>query len=638
MSNKLRDYELYELYVVEKHRNVYGHITWHQKVIPENVYFASGYINDWNKHRLTRILEKRKQCGKSQLLPDFGLDFISYNHEQNTYHGGQVKLYNEKHQVRWRDIATFLVCLYDRLKTVGYLYTSKNNLECDMKETINATTLIEHIVLPFETTDENQKLETKDETQIPLRQYQTDSLQAIWDADATKLLLKQATGTGKTVIAGHVLKQVTQKRIVCIAPLLFSVHELYERISPFVQNHHKIKVDSETDGTTDVDEIRKLFAKHEHTIIFTTYKSFEEVISQLDIDYEDTYLLIDEVHNCFNQKTLCEFANRYTHSLYLSATVPEELGDFLEYEIVYEYNIGQAINDGVCVDYKVMLPYIEKESAIPDKLSDLNTDLCNKALFLATGMLQEGKRRCVVYLQDIDEARRFENVIKKVFERYHGIDIDTFCVDCTISKKERERIIKAFRNGDMGRIKIICNVRILNEAINLVSCDCVFKTHPGTNDLTTAQQLGRAIRLDPNNPTKKAVMFVWCEDFSECVHTLQMLKTEDPEFHRKVIVRSMNYDQTETLRPKIQEQQKDLLKYVDIQCLTAIQIWHKRMEQWKTKYVKNGKKPSPRATDDADERRAGKWQSRQRRAYKKGKLTPEQVELLTKTVGWTWEG
>ena len=191
--------------------------------------------------------------------------------------------------------------------------------------------------------------------------------------------------------------------------------------------------------------------------------------------------------------------------------------------------------------------------------------LCNKALFLATGMLQEGKRRCVVYLPTIEEALEFERVVKEVFDTYHGVVIDAFTIHCDVPKTKRQAIVDAFCNvatTEDAKIKIICNVRIFNEAINLVPCDCVYKTEPGKNDLTTVQQLGRAIRLDPRNPSKKAAMFVWCLDWDECVDSLQRLKQEDPEFHAKLRIQTNDYDRTQQQKPAVLERALSFVKYV----------------------------------------------------------------------------
>ena len=621
------DYKRYELQAVKHHEATTGHRTWHQEVIPEIVYYRSGYINDWNKHRLERIVRNRGD--KPSILPDYGFDFMAYDEEKDTYHGGQVKLY-ENARLTARDIGSFLSCCLLRLRSTGFLYTSRNKLVADLRDDIrrgSSEGKIVHTVLPFE--DNAHSLST-DETALSLRPYQTAALRAA--REASKSLLKLTTGTGKTVIAGHMLSQITQTRIVCIAPLLLSVRELQRRLAPFVPNHHVVQVDSE--GTTDVNDIQSTMAAHPHTILFSTFKSFEEVIAQLPIDFADTFLLIDEVHNCANKREMCAFANRFEHSLYLSATVPEELSETLDYETVYEYNIRDAIHDGNCVDYRVMLPYVD-ETAIPKEVGHLDPTLCNKALFLATGMLQEGKRRCVAYLPDTRTAKKFQRVVTAVFARYHGIRIDSYTVDCFTPKKERQAVVDDFCDNDLSKMKVLCNVRIFNEAINLVPCDCVYKTEVGTNDITTVQQLGRAIRLDPNNPGKRATMFVWCTEWEDCLQSFELLKEQDPEFHRKLCVQSKDYDRTAIVQTEVRARCEALIKYVEIKCLTLMERWMKRVDAFvafRTKHKRDPRQKSKYATEAS----LGRWVRDMRTNHKNKKLTSEQIETLKRIQGWSW--
>jgi hypothetical protein len=322
-------YLLYEKQVVDYHRKKYTQTTWHQHLIPENVYRESGYINDWNEHRLRRIIGKRegKPC---PLLPDYGLDFISHDPIHNSYHGGQVKMY-EKSRLTASDCATFLNCVNYRLNTKGYLYTSKNKLECNFREDIQASRgKIEHIVLPFQYDDETTNTRSfANEINLPLHVFQKECVQCVLDSETTKTMLRLTTGSGKTLVAGHILQQMNFDHLICIAPLLFSVDQLCTRLSAFVPNHKVIVMDYE--GTTNVHDVQEIMNTNDKWIIFTTFKSFEELVPKINVSYENTFLLIDEVHNAFN-KSLCELANRFKNSLYLSATIPEKLDDALVFE------------------------------------------------------------------------------------------------------------------------------------------------------------------------------------------------------------------------------------------------------------------------------------------------------------------
>ena len=631
----VKDFYKYELQVVKHHAEEYKQKTWHQHVIPEDVYYASGIITDWkqNRHdRLERLLKKNKESMKKSLLPDFGIDFLSYDKVNKSYHLGQVKCY-EQARVTTKSCATFTMqVLLQRKK--GYLYTSKNNLEKNFREMIEQSSgLIEHVVLPFDDRVITAELTCLDtELNFILRDYQEQAIQAVLESQERKNLLKLTTGSGKTLVAAHIIQRMKYKSIVCVAPLLCSTDQLQQRITPFIitQGHKVITVS--TYGTTGVSEIdEQISKKDEPFVIFTTFKSFVEVVSKLtNLDFETTFLLVDEVHNVLNNDPLCELANKFKNSLYLSATVPEELNEVLEFQEVFSYNIRTAINDGVCVDYELYLPYLEPKE-------ETNTIL-PKAHFLATGILRIGKRRCIVYVNTIAECEVFARIIEQVFEEYHGIHIETFAMNCETSKTNREAILMQFSEPNYDTIKIIVNVRILNEAIDIVACDSVFVTQIGeyTNDITIVQRLGRALREDPNNPTKTAAMFIWCEDWDQCVSGLQLLKSEDIEFHKKIHVVSGDYDKTKDYKEAVEEQQEEALRFIRVQCLTLGELWEVRRLHWNELFAILGRAPSC-TSKNAAEKTAGQWQMTQRGLFKKGILLEERIDALNNMEEWEWE-
>jgi superfamily II DNA or RNA helicase len=629
----MQDYYKYELQVVKFHSEEKNQKTWHQHVIPEDVYYASGIITNWNKNRLERLIRKNKEASKTSLLPDYGIDFLSYDETNKSYHIGQVKCY-EQSKVRAKDCVTFSIQVLVKQQK-GYLYTSKNKLETNFREIIQESVgLIEHIVLPFH--NDGVKALCCEEKTFDLRPYQEEAIDAVINNKESKTLLKLITGSGKTLVASHIIQRMKFKHIVCVAPLLCSTEQLQTRITPFIPDHKVILID--TYGITDVLEIDKQIKETEEPfVIFTTFKSFVDVVSQLNnIDFENTFLLIDEVHNTLNNEALCELANKFNNSLYLSATVPEELNDVLEFEEVYSYDIRTAINAGVCVDYELYLPYIEpKEEETQIQLSSDSVLL--KAHFLATGLLRTGKRRCIVYLNTIADCEVFAKVIKQLFEEYHGISIETFTMNCETSRVNRKYILNQFSEPNYDKIKIIMNVRILNEAIDIVACDSVYVTKIGehTNDITIVQRLGRSLRKDPNNLFKTAAMFIWCEEWNQCVNGLQLLKQEDIEFHKKIYVASGDYDDTEICRTIVERQNEELIKFIKVQCLTAQELWEVRRLEWIRHFVRLGKYPNKKSKN-IDEKRAGQWQSDTRTNYKKGKLSEIRIELLNNTEGWKW--
>jgi superfamily II DNA or RNA helicase len=64
--------------------------------------------------------------------------------------------------------------------------------------------------------------------------------------------------------------------------------------------------------------------------------------------------------------------------------------------------------------------------------------------------------------------------------------------------------------------------------------------------------------------------------------------------------------------------------------------WSIQLEHWKKQYEKLGKTPS-QESKDPEEKKAGQWQSDQRKNYKKGQMPQDRIQMLNETDGWKWE-
>ena len=86
----------YEFYIVKHHSKKYNHVVWHTDVIPEQELLNSGFIHNFNSHRLLRIARLRESQGKViRLFDDYGMDFLAKDAD-NKYHAGQVKHYTSR--------------------------------------------------------------------------------------------------------------------------------------------------------------------------------------------------------------------------------------------------------------------------------------------------------------------------------------------------------------------------------------------------------------------------------------------------------------------------------------------------------------------------------------------------------------
>ena len=269
-------------------------------------------------------------------------------------------------------------------------------------------------------------------------------------------------------------------------------------------------------------------------------------------------------------------------------------------------------------------------------------DVTAKALFLCTGMLQTGSRRCIVYLRNTDECAQFNRMLRRVSEEYHGLRLWSAQMDYTVGAARRSEILRAFQaDSEEHDLFVIASVRILDEAVDIPRCDSEFITYVGdrVSDIRTVQRLQRGGRLDPMNPSKRNNLFVWTDEWSRAVNSLTLMRQEDPMFYKKLRTMSANYDRLGD--PAVQRESRmrteELQAYAEVRCVTLSELWEKRREIWQDIAQQLGRDPSQHAKEEA-ERRAGKWCNEQRSVYNKGGLAEERVLALNNTPGWSWVG
>jgi superfamily II DNA or RNA helicase len=640
-----QEWRMFEDVVVREHSRMYGHQIWHTSMIPESELYDAGIFNDYNKLRFDRIRRRRENNGQVFKYVDYGIDFLSKERgEVPIYHIGQAKHYRSR-KVSANDLGTFLLMRFC-VPTQSYLYTS-GPLEVNLQETLSGNQQhIAHHRLDWSSLRDNvvQELgvvDGLDESTMTRRAYQIDAIRAC--AGPGRKILEMACGTGKTLVAGNVLATFGAQRIVCVAPLLVSVQNLYDRLQPFLKSHRHVIVDSE--GTTDDVDVKAYFDTEDDIVIYTTFKSMRNMIGPV-LKATD-YLLVDEVHNSINCEELCDIFKRCSNALLLSATIPEDLDNILEAETVYQYNISEAIRDGNICDYEVILPSLTDgrvDVNVPDEwraemeLAEVHNSMAAKALFLTTGMLQYGNRRCIVYLSKREECDIFIKWIQKVMEEHQGMSVWCGKIDSSVCAMDRKELLKTFQMDDSYDKYIMTSVRILDEAVDIPCCDSEFITsvNDQISEIRTVQRLSRGGRLDPMQPFKKNRMFLWTDEWSKACGMLSLLREIDPDFHTKVRCLCGDYERLITSKSHVLAESMELQTFVQIRCMSLDERFMWRLQQWKEQVARLGRTPFD-GSKNADEKVSGRWQQNVRKRFKIGAVSEERIRILNETPMWKWE-
>jgi superfamily II DNA or RNA helicase len=696
------DGQAFEHHVVRAHAAEFDHTVWHTSVVPEDDLHKCKIIHCYNFHRLQRIARRRESLKIKPVYSDYGLDFLAKDKEGH-YYAGQCKNY-EKKRVTAGHVASFISIVTFRVGR-GFLYTTSDlvvNLREDLQLSRDGPTPIYHRKLPLDFERSVTQPPVVAELDATLRPYQETAIAELMGEG--KKILELGCGLGKTLIAGHVLRASPQyKLVICIAPLRISVENLHARLMPFLPHSMPLLVDSDTGGTTDPTIIRSFLNNggKANLVIFTTFKSMENVLAdilfdeeededaedrdndaedegdeednedeeanehEVDADPKDTtvlkintksmLLLVDEVHNMTNKDNLVRICNKFENSLLLSATMPEELFEKVQATRTYSYGIAEGIRDGYVCDYEVILPCVtvdaegvpQPDISIPNELSlrDIGNEeqsMMLKALFLAKGMLAKGSRRCIVYMKSCEECDVFNAVFRRVCETYHGMSLWCEKINTTVSCVKRREIMDSFQTARTHDLYIITSVRILDEAVDVPACDSEFITYVGdrSSDIRTVQRLQRGGRLNPEQPFKKNHLFIWATDMAPAINTLTWLREADVNFHKKIHLMNGNYDGTERAEVKEEEGKQTIAmtQNLSVTCMTIKERWERRRQEWIAQYERLGRVPSFAATD-LEEKRAVQWQGDMRKMMKglRSTLSPDRIAILNATQGWLWE-
>lgn len=341
-----------------------------------------------------------------------------------------------------------------------------------------------------------------------------------------------------------------------------------------------------------------------------------EVLDRIDVDRERTLVIVDEAHNIEGTEGLRAIVERSERCLLMSGTMPEHLLEDLDAEVVYRYPIADAIRDGAIVDYRIYVPSIirkgqdgpmEANVPVPEEVRAASEELAlaPMCLYLASGMMQTGARRTIVYLRSHKECEAFLQMMRIVAEEYHGMEFWGGRVTMYEQGDERARIFREFQEDDGRRkLRVLATVRVVDEGIDLPKADSVFITciSSATREIRMVQRICRAVRKDPANPNKMASVFLWCDSWAQIIGSLELLREEDVHFMQKLRVLHGDYDQICESKDDLKVELGNLQDYVAVQCIsteewkdTKIQLliehhWDARPSQKKSqKYLVNGR-------------------------------------------------
>jgi len=347
-------------------------------------------------------------------------------------------------------------------------------------------------------------------------------------------ILEMATGTGKTTTALEIVKRLYLSNQIESAIVITYGNALLEQWTNAIEKW------AGADVSLHGMALKRLFSKYNEIdqYIFSPQNKFlvtsrtpsriSEILRNL-VNPEKTIVIHDEIHGFGSKGNLSiEGAHKkIVYTLGLSATPEREYDDvgttFIENEIgpvIYKYELSNAIEDGILCEFDylpVMFELtpsdIEKRRSVFSRKAAAEREgnpWTEEQLYQELAKVVKKAEMKPVFFDELLSAKPglLKSSIVYAFDQEQGDEL------ATIISRYTNRY-KTFYEGtdllhlnqlEMGNVDVVVALERLNEGIDIPSLKTVFLVSSDRARLKTIQRIGRCLRLDKNDPNKKALV------------------------------------------------------------------------------------------------------------------------------------
>lgn len=356
-------------------------------------------------------------------------------------------------------------------------------------------------------------------------------------------ILAMATGTGKTITAMKIISKLFDSGDIHRVIITMYGNDLLDQWAIQIREKYKNK---QINYHYASQKMMKDFIMHPDNAILILSREAKNLSRLLDLfdrlpgDYHnDTLFIFDEVHGAGSNTFVENLSGRlssYRYRLGLSATPEREYdeagNDFLLNEIgevIFEFTLQDAIQKGILCEFNyIPLPYTlteeeklkkhkiiaafnaQKENGEPVDEKDMFTQLAlvNKT---AINKLKEFEilitqrpellKKCIIFVQTMEYGAKLQEILVKHSDKYHTYYADDEKIN--------------LENFADRKIDCLLTCKKVSEGIDISGVTNIILFSSDRSRLVTTQRIGRALRLDKNNPEKKATVVDFVIEDSE---------------------------------------------------------------------------------------------------------------------------
>ncbi len=454
-------------------------------------------------------------------------------------------------------------------------------------------------------------------------------------------------------------------------------------------------------STTDSTEVAKFLGNSGNSVIFSTYQSSQVIADAMSQCPEQLFdlVLCDEAHRCSgdsnsyfgtilnnklipakkrlfmtatpriyeeNHKALCLKHGTKLHSM-------DDVSLFGP--VLHCFTFGEAIEQDVLSDYQVAIIGIDSSQYakyIKDRIfitTDLHSTTNAASLAIQIAVAKATKkydlRRIITFHSRIKSAKEFSINYTSTLEWLPSASkpsepVWASYIEGKMPAGQRRLLLKRLRTIKNNEYGMLSNARCLTEGIDLPNLDGVVFVDPRRSQVDIVQAVGRAIRKAPNKKLGTIVLPVVIHesgidnteaelDSSSFTHIWAVMKAlrshdnalaEEIDCFRRQLGRTGNFDGRELKKIVF-----DLPIHLDQSFANSLKVeiikrtsmnWHEYMGLLDRFISEHGHARIP-SNYTYEKYKLGSWVSEQRKKYKKGLLSDQEILTLEELPGWSWD-
>jgi superfamily II DNA or RNA helicase len=377
------------------------------------------------------------------------------------------------------------------------------------------------------------------------------------DGENDRGIISMCCGSGKSRTSYEIIKlciRKHKKKFFVVATsrvkLIYQLAKDYIKWSKLEKMNMTIKViggngeEYRNITISNVDEIKssvKSYVCHDckPLLLITTYNSCNKIIQAVDGEsslYPDL-IILDEAHNTtgdnskLNQSLIEKGNDKFSAEKYLFMTATPvalilkdknsvfqnnetvySMGNKKIYgDFVYEYSFHRGFSEKPPILVPFEIIRYHKKDEIPE---DIKKELQDKnkiekqqiyfktiSNFLIDSIRDYQLKHVLVYLKNKEKIEVMNKILEKIIseKKFEYVVTSIFSEQ---TKKVREENLKKFRNSG-NECNILLSVGIFDEGVDEPCIDAVMFAEERNTQTRIVQNIGRCLRIDPNNKNKK---------------------------------------------------------------------------------------------------------------------------------------